>query len=94
MSTFKFAIQSTLLIGLSCLLIACSNPKVTRANYHLVDIGMHLSEVTQILGEPDWCDQPRRPNECRWGDEDKNIEIIFVARRVVDKRATGLGHTR
>lgn len=72
------------------LLAACGNPNITRSNYNLIGVGMHYSEVRHMLGEPDWCDNYDRPNECRWGDEQKNIEVIFAARRVVNTRATGL----
>jgi hypothetical protein len=72
------------------LLAGCGNPNVTRSNYSLIAVGMHYSEVRHMMGEPDWCDNDKSPSECRWGDEDKNIEVTFAARRVVDTRATGL----
>lgn len=75
---------------LSTLLIACGNSRVNHSNYVLVDTGMHYNEIKHMLGEPDWCDDRERPRECRWGNERKNIEINFVARRVVAKQSTGL----
>ena len=79
-----------LVILIPILVIACGNPKITRSNYNMIDIGMRYSEVEHMLGKPDWCDNYQRPNECRWGDDRKNIEVTFVARRVVNTRSTGL----
>lgn len=72
------------------LLAGCGNPKVTRTNYHMVDVGMRLSEVEHMLGQPDWCDDFQRPTKCRWGTESKNIEVTFVAKSVVATESTGL----
>lgn len=71
-------------------LAACADNKVTRANYNLIDVGMHYSQVQAILGEPTWCDDMQRPNECRWGTDDKHIVITFAARRVVNTESKGL----
>ncbi|MCC5879541.1 MAG: DUF3862 domain-containing protein [Idiomarina sp.] len=79
----------TLLI-VALLLIGCGNPKVNRTNYHMIDVGMRLSELEHMLGQPDWCDDYQRPTECRWGTDDKHIEVTFVARRVVATKSTGL----
>ncbi|RUO34464.1 hypothetical protein [Aliidiomarina soli] len=82
--------KKLLMVVLPLLLVACGNPKVTRTNYNLLDVGMHYSEVKHMLGEPDWCDDFDRPNECRWGSEDKYIEVNFAARRVVNTSSAGL----
>lgn len=71
-------------------LVACGNPKVTRSNYNLIGVGMHYSEVTHMLGQPDWCDNFERPTECRWGSDSKYIHIDFAARRVVNTSSSGL----
>ncbi|MCL5254904.1 MAG: DUF3862 domain-containing protein [Gammaproteobacteria bacterium] len=71
-------------------LTACSDPKVTRTNYNLLSVGMHYNEVQAILGEPTWCDNMQRPNECRWGNDNKHIHVTFVARRVVNTESKGL----
>lgn len=72
------------------ILAACTDNKVTRTNYNLIDVGMHYSQVTAILGEPTWCDDMQRPNECRWGTDDKHIVVTFAARRVVNTESKGL----
>lgn len=82
--------KAVVIILVSLLLLGCGNPKVNRTNYNMIDIGMRFSEVEHMLGEPDWCDHYQRPNECRWGTESKNIEVTFVARRVVNTKSTGL----
>lgn len=82
--------KHVVIVILTVLLVACGNPKVNRTNYNMIDVGMRYSEVEHMLGSPDWCDNYQRPNECRWGTEQKNIEVTFVARRVVATRSTGL----
>jgi len=38
-----------------CLLLpGCANPRVTRANYDLIQEGMEPAEVERILGKPSW----------------------------------------
>lgn len=86
MNTLKY----TVVIVVIAMLVGCGNPKVNRSNYNMIDIGMRYSEVEHMLGTPDWCDNYQRPSECRWGDDRKNIEVTFVARRVVNTRSTGL----
>ncbi|MCH8501404.1 MAG: outer membrane protein assembly factor BamE [Aliidiomarina sp.] len=71
-------------------LAACADNKVTRTNYNLIDVGMHYSQVQAILGEPTWCDDMQRPQECRWGSDDKHILVSFAARRVVNTESKGL----
>lgn len=90
MNTTKSLIM--LLVSLSAVLFltACSDSKVNRTNYNYIDMGMHFSAVKQMIGEPTWCDNFDRPNECRWGTEEKHIYVIFAARRVVDKRSKGI----
>ncbi|RUO30481.1 hypothetical protein [Aliidiomarina sanyensis] len=83
------------LIGLLCavpllLLSACTDSRVTRSQYNNVDMGMRYSEVVHILGTPTWCDNFDRPNECRWGTDERHVHVTFVARRVVDKQSRGL----
>lgn len=72
------------------LLVACTDRKVNRTNFNYIDIGMHYTEVHHHLGEPSWCDIPERPNECRWGNDERYIHISFVGRRVINKESRGL----
>lgn len=86
----KKLICATGVMALMLTLAACSDQRVNRSNYNLLDVGMHYQEVQHMLGEPTWCDDFRRPHECRWGTEERHIEVIFVARRVVATSQQGL----
>lgn len=90
MRVLKSLLVVTVAAATLLLATACSDNKVNRQNYHLLDVGMRFNEVVHILGQPDWCDNFERPTECRWGDDNKNIHIIFVGRRVVSTSSTGL----
>ncbi|EGN76295.1 hypothetical protein A28LD_0027 [Idiomarina sp. A28L] len=90
MNTKKSLITLLACVGALVVLTACSDSKITRTNFNYIDMGMHFSEVKNMIGEPTWCDNFERPNECRWGTEEKHIYVIFAARRVVDKRSKGI----
>jgi len=67
-----------LLAALS-LLAACS--KLTQDNYNQVKAGMTYDEVSGILGAATHCDEAIGTKSCRWGDDEKNIKITFLADR-------------
>ncbi|WP_233080639.1 outer membrane protein assembly factor BamE [Rheinheimera soli] len=58
---------------------ACS--KLTQDNYDQVKAGMTYQEVTGILGTATHCDEAVGTKSCRWGDDEKNIKITFLADR-------------
>lgn len=58
---------------------ACS--KLTQDNYDQVKAGMTYQEVTAILGTATHCDEAVGTKSCRWGDDEKNIKITFLADR-------------
>lgn len=60
-------------------LAACS--KLTQENYDQVKAGMTYDEVTGILGTATHCDEAVGTKSCRWGDDEKNIKITFLADR-------------
>ncbi|MCC5854421.1 MAG: DUF3862 domain-containing protein [Idiomarina sp.] len=84
--------MKTLIIAAVAMIIltACGDRKLTRSNYNLIDVGMRYSEVTNILGEPTWCDDMQRPNECMWGKEEKHIKVYFISRRVINTESRGI----
>ncbi len=67
-----------LLAALS-LTAACS--KLTQENYNQVKAGMSYNEVTDILGSATHCEEAIGTKSCRWGDDEKNIKITFLADR-------------
>jgi len=42
---------------------------------------MTYDEVTGILGTATHCDEAVGTKSCRWGDDEKNIKITFLADR-------------
>lgn len=90
MKTYIHMLKGLLLIVPILMLVGCTDSKVTRSQYNNVDMGMRYSEVVHILGTPTWCDNFDRPNECRWGTDERHVHVTFVARRVVDKQSRGL----
>lgn len=71
----KFVVLLTTLL----LLGACS--KLTQDNYDQVKAGMTYDEVTGILGSATHCEEAIGTKSCRWGDDEKNIKITFLADR-------------
>jgi hypothetical protein len=67
------------LLAVLALLGACS--KLTQDNYNQVKAGMTYEEVTAILGSATHCDEAIGTKSCRWGDDEKNIKITFLADR-------------
>lgn len=67
------------LLATLTLLGACS--KLTQDNYDQVKAGMTYEEVTGILGTATHCDEAVGAKSCRWGDDEKNIKITFLADR-------------
>jgi hypothetical protein len=70
------------------LLAACS--KLTQENYARVQTGMTLDEVSAILGRPDSCSETLGVKKCTWGDEQRHININFVADKVLLSNAKNL----
>lgn len=80
----KFA----LIVPVLLLLTACG--KLNNENYSKLESGMSKEEVVAILGEPDRCESALAFETCRWGDDDKNIEVRFAADNLLAKTAEGL----
>ena len=72
----------------AALLFGCS--KVTRENYDQIKVGMAMTEVTALIGEPDSCSGALGAKKCIWGNEAKNITIAFVGDHVALPSMTGL----
>lgn len=72
----------------SLLLAACS--PISNENYNKLESGMSKDDVIAILGKPDSCEAALAFETCRWGDDDKNIEVRFAADNLLAKTAEGL----
>jgi len=77
-----------LLLLVTIAIISCS--KLTKENYDKVRIGMDYNEVVNIIGDPKECDSLLNAKNCIWGDENRSIEIKFVANKVVFTSSKGL----
>ena len=70
-------LRNCLLIAFVLLLASCS--KVTMENYNQLKSGMKYDEVTDIIGEPDSCDENLGTRSCIWGNsEGTNIKAKFL----------------
>jgi len=56
----------------------------------MLKIGMEYDAVVDVLGSADECDSALNAKNCTWGDENKNINIKFVANKVVFFTSKGL----
>ena len=70
----------SILAGL--VLAACSS-KVSLENYGKLRTGQSYDEVKQILGDPARCDEALGIRTCVWGDEQRGINVNFVAGQVM-----------
>lgn len=69
-------------------LAGCS--KLTPENYDKIRVGMGYADVRTLLGEPAACSDVLTVKSCRWGDEQRNIKVNFVADQVVLYSSIGL----
>jgi len=69
------------LTALTIALGACS--KLTVENYDKLKMGMTYSEVKQLLGAPDKCNDVLTVKSCTWGDDKRFVQVSFVADQVI-----------
>ncbi|NRA72647.1 MAG: DUF3862 domain-containing protein [Gammaproteobacteria bacterium] len=74
-------ITLSLLIAASSLALAgCS--QITKENYQALEMGQDYSAVELILGAPTACQETLVLKQCQWGNEQRFIDIKFVADKV------------
>jgi len=71
-------------------LLAAGCSKLTQENYAKLQTGMKYDEVTAILGSPDNCSESLGVKKCTWGDEQKHININFVADKLMLSNAKNI----
>lgn len=79
-----------LILGIAVALAITACSKLTPENYSKVKVGMEYSEVVKIIGEPNGCSAVLNAQNCQWKDGDKEVEIKFVADKVVFVSGKGL----
>lgn len=73
-----------LIIALFSLLLLSACSKLNMENYQQLKAGMTYQEVTQIIGDPDSCDENFGTRSCLWGDlEGKNIKANFINEKAI-----------
>ena len=82
----KYKLPAIILLAL--LAAGCS--KLTQKNYDQLKTGMNYDEVTAILGNPDKCSDVLGVKKCTWGDEQKHININFVADKMMLSNAKNI----
>ncbi len=83
----NYCLAALLILGL-LLLSGCS--KVTKENYGKLKAGMPYDEVVRILGDTSTCDGALGAKSCIWGDDTRNINVKFIADKVIFLSHKGL----
>ncbi|MBP8276392.1 MAG: hypothetical protein KAX55_05830 [Propionivibrio sp.] len=79
MSGFR---RYAILVVAGLVLAACGS-KVSLENYGKLRTGQSYEDVTQILGDLARCDEILGIRTCVWGDEQRGINVNFVAGQVM-----------
>ena len=79
-----------LILGVAVVLAVAACSKLTPENYSKVKVGMEYSEVVKIIGEPNGCSAVLNAQNCQWKDGDKEVQVKFVADKVVFVSGKGL----
>ena len=77
----KTGLKYCLCLGWFLLLAACGNLSVE--NYDKLKVGMAYEEVKKILGPPAKCSDVLGVKHCRWGDEQRHIDVNFIGDQVL-----------
>ena len=73
--------KTLLSMGLLLMLLGCS--KLTLENYSKIETGMSYDEVTQLIGQPEKCDDVMGLRNCSWGNEKRSIKVTFAGGKVL-----------
>jgi hypothetical protein len=71
------------LISAAMLLVLLGCSKLTLENYNKIEPGMSFDEVTQLIGQPEQCDDVMGLRNCSWGDEKRSVSVTFAADKVL-----------
>lgn len=82
-------IRPLVITAASLLLAACS--KLTQENYDQISVGeTTYDDAVALLGEPSECNSVLNAKSCTWGQDQKSINIKFIADKVVSRSGKGL----
>jgi hypothetical protein len=69
------------LLAATLALAACS--RLTVENYNQLRVGMKYDEVRELLGAPARCSDLMTVKSCTWGDDQRYVQVSFVADQVI-----------
>lgn len=73
-------IKLSVLITVLFVLGGCS--KITKENYQTLEMGQDYSAIELMLGAPTACQEVLGFKQCKWGNEQRFIDVKFVADKV------------
>ena len=75
---------------MACMLLAECGSQLSLENYNQIKVGQSFDEVKKVIGDPTRCDEMLGIRTCVWGDEQRGVNIGFVAGHVVLLSASNL----
>ena len=75
---------------MACMLLAACGSQLSLENYNKLKVGQSFDEVKKVIGHPTRCDEVLGIRTCVWGDEQRGVNIGFVAGQVMLLSATNL----
>jgi hypothetical protein len=57
--------------------------RLTLDNYSRISVGMPYAEVTELIGDPERCDDALGVRNCQWGDEERSVQVSFVGGKAI-----------
>ena len=75
---------------MACMLLAGCGSQLSLENYNKLKVGQSFDEVKKVIGDPTRCDEMLGIRTCVWGDEQRGVNIGFVAGQVMLLSATNL----
>ncbi len=75
-----------IIISTAMLLIACN--QLSMENYDRLETGMKYTEVTNIIGKPDSCDEKLGARSCLWG----KLDGVHIKGKFINENAIFLSH--
>ena len=87
-SRIRAVCRFSVIVAAVLFIAACS--KLTPENYAKLKVGMDYAEVVKIIGDPGECSAVLNAQNCVWKDGDKEVQVKFVAEKVVFVSGKGM----
>ena len=76
--------------ALAVILLITAGCKLTEENYKKLEMGMEMSQIEDLIGTADSCDELLGAQSCVWGDESTHIKVKLMAGKAVFFSKKGL----